>query len=486
MQIFNPISLEKNVFAGSGHNANMVSSGEDFRRILAKETLMDKSFEENSSGDLVGKDVSFDILVMQLDDEVDKILASADNLPSSLVTVLTKLKKQLAQPESIIATERNLEIFANQLDNLTVILEKATLTEETGKKDAVTTENVLGNLVQQDRGIIPVQAGITDINFLASEYYPLAKGEVIYQGILDSQLLQKVKHEMPHQPGNLPNDQPLPKQAAATESTKMDNLKVILQKLKHINESSRSFLSGHQKDISPGTTGSCHYLDPPSHLSKLTNSQEEENHDKLNMNRLSLEDVQLGNRSYYNKGSSDQKEQKQDIFDWINKITIHKSSAYDQPKIPKHQDTQGQPADYQLKDQVLKQVKLLLSEGKSQISFQLEPQELGQLTLKINLEKGIITAKFAAANLQVKNLIESSLTNLRQSLEDLGHKESRLEVGVGQHFLGEGFQGQPNQGQAYGNKKQSINRLTSQGYGDGASLQATHLLRQGSTFEYLI
>jgi hypothetical protein len=485
MQTINLMAVDKNIFAGSGDKANMVISGEDFCSILAKEALMGKGFEDNSSEYHAGKDVSFDILVMQLGDKVDQILANADDLPSSLVADLTKLKKQLAQPETIIATGKNFELFANQLDNLTVILEKTTLTDERRKEDAIATGNVLGNLGHQDRGRMSVQLGITDINNPANEHNALIKGEPFNKGMLGSQLSQKVNQDMPYQPGV----QSVPK-PAATESTVIDYLTVALQKLKHINESSRSFLSEHPRDISlaPGVRG--HNLDLPSRFSKLINSQEEENNDKLNMIRLSLEDVQLGNKNKSfnnNKGSTGQEEQQQDILNWINKEIIHKKdTAHDQPKIPKHQDIQGQPAYYQLKDQVLKQVKLLLSEGKSQITFQLEPQELGQLTLKINLEKGIITAKFAAANLQVKNLIESSLANLRQSLEDLGHKESRLEVGVGQHFLGEGFQEQPKPGQAYSNKKHSINRLTSQGYSDGISIQGTHLLRQGSTFEYLI
>lgn len=136
-----------------------------------------------------------------------------------------------------------------------------------------------------------------------------------------------------------------------------------------------------------------------------------------------------------------------------------------------------------INQQMLKQVKIMLSEGKSEISFQLHPKELGKLTLNINVEKGIITAKFAATNYQVKSIIESSLPQLRQSLEELGMKESKLEVNVGQQFLGDGHKNQPSSTYYAKNLKKAVGNSESQ---LGENYQPKNMLREHSTFEYVV
>ena len=137
-----------------------------------------------------------------------------------------------------------------------------------------------------------------------------------------------------------------------------------------------------------------------------------------------------------------------------------------------------------LKEQTLHNVKLIMNEGRSEITFQLYPKELGSLTLKVNVDKGIVMAKFAAASYLVKGVIESSLPQLRQSLEDLGMKDARLEVGVGQQFLGEGRQGQPKQ-KASGKIGQSTEKKAFYS-DDQLGIKVNGLLRQGSTFEYVV
>ncbi|MDW7673508.1 MAG: flagellar hook-length control protein FliK [Bacillota bacterium] len=140
-----------------------------------------------------------------------------------------------------------------------------------------------------------------------------------------------------------------------------------------------------------------------------------------------------------------------------------------------------QKIDYSqlVKDQVMQNVKLMLNEGKSEISFQLYPKELGRISLSINVEKGIVLAKFAAASIQVKSLIESSLPQLRQSLEDLGMTEAKLEVSVGQQQLGEGRPQQQWQ-------KTSLVRRIKEYDTSETPASRREALRQNSTFEYVV
>jgi flagellar hook-length control protein FliK len=459
MQVINLLSLDKEASVGTRDKPTMAPPSEDFSSLLEKIVLEGKGLGENSSEPPVAKDALVEALVKQLEKEIAKILDNVNYLPNSLTFILANFEhanfeKLSAQPEMTVTTGKNFNQFAEELSKLIShlkkvslnfpcsmfpVLEKVNFTAEKDKKDAITSGKLPeGNFVLQKIGKILALADKIDINSSADEQVSLTSDQAMKKGLLRSQILQQFNQDMFQLPGEQPDSKSVLK-PTVTEASVINMLVLLLQKLKTINEKVASFLPNQPKDISFNFRGNNQNLELISQLSNL------------------------------------------------GELAINQKHSPDaQPQITKHPGIQGEFDNFQLKDQLLKQVKLLIREGKSQISFQLEPKELGRLSLKINLESGIITAQFTAANLHVKNLIEASLANLRQSLEDLGHKETRLEVGVGQHFFGEGSQRQPKAGQAYGNKKHLLNRVTSQGYNDGVSLPGTNLVRYGSTFEYLI
>ena len=63
--------------------------------------------------------------------------------------------------------------------------------------------------------------------------------------------------------------------------------------------------------------------------------------------------------------------------------------------------------------------------------MQLEPENLGKLTLSIAVERGLITAKFTAESYEVKQAIESNFNELRDMLQDKGLYIHNLSVSVG-------------------------------------------------------
>lgn len=87
------------------------------------------------------------------------------------------------------------------------------------------------------------------------------------------------------------------------------------------------------------------------------------------------------------------------------------------------------------KDEVLKQIidkgKAIISDEKSEIRIKLKPEILGELVLKIELEKGVVVAKVLVDNYRVKELLETNIYQLKEGLEEQGVEIKTFEVQVG-------------------------------------------------------
>lgn len=68
----------------------------------------------------------------------------------------------------------------------------------------------------------------------------------------------------------------------------------------------------------------------------------------------------------------------------------------------------------------------------SEIRMLLKPENLGEISLKVLTENGIVTAKILADNHKVKEILESNLNELKQSLSENGIEVTELSVSVGQ------------------------------------------------------
>ncbi len=68
----------------------------------------------------------------------------------------------------------------------------------------------------------------------------------------------------------------------------------------------------------------------------------------------------------------------------------------------------------------------------TELKINLKPDHLGDITLKISKENGIISAQFVAENQKVKEIIESNFNQLKDTLKHQGIEISNLSVTVGQ------------------------------------------------------
>lgn len=82
-------------------------------------------------------------------------------------------------------------------------------------------------------------------------------------------------------------------------------------------------------------------------------------------------------------------------------------------------------------NQVVEQAKVIMGQDKSEMIIQLKPDHLGKLELKVVTEQGIVAAKFIAENQQVKEIIETNMQLLKDSLQKQGITVDSVNVQVG-------------------------------------------------------
>jgi len=97
---------------------------------------------------------------------------------------------------------------------------------------------------------------------------------------------------------------------------------------------------------------------------------------------------------------------------------------------PINTETPQAAANREIANQILDKIKIDVRPGVSEIKMNLRPESLGEVSLRIASENGIITAHFVAESQRVKEIIESNFNQLRDSLEEQGVNISELSVSV--------------------------------------------------------
>lgn len=87
---------------------------------------------------------------------------------------------------------------------------------------------------------------------------------------------------------------------------------------------------------------------------------------------------------------------------------------------------------YNMPQQIVEQAKLLQRGTDSQMIIKLNPEHLGQLSLKVSVNgNGGVTATFHTDNAQVRAILETTMTQLKQQLDEQGIKVDNVEVHTG-------------------------------------------------------
>lgn len=87
---------------------------------------------------------------------------------------------------------------------------------------------------------------------------------------------------------------------------------------------------------------------------------------------------------------------------------------------------------YNVPQQIVEQAKLLQRGTDSEMIIKLNPEHLGQLSLKVSVNgNGGVTATFHTDNAQVRAILETTMTQLKQQLDEQGIKVDNVEVQTG-------------------------------------------------------
>lgn len=76
-------------------------------------------------------------------------------------------------------------------------------------------------------------------------------------------------------------------------------------------------------------------------------------------------------------------------------------------------------------------IQTLIREDRSEVRIQLKPDHLGDMRIKLSLEKGIMVAEFVVENETVKEIIASQLPQLHTALQDQGAQVGEMMVNIG-------------------------------------------------------
>lgn len=138
-----------------------------------------------------------------------------------------------------------------------------------------------------------------------------------------------------------------------------------------------------------------------------------------------------------------------------NALSAKQQSAVAQQSAPV-QETPPQLAKYDIPGQIVEHARLIKNTEDTQMVIKLRPEHLGELTLKVTVEKGVVSATFHSDNIQVRAALENSLMQLKQELTNQGIKVDNVGVyaGLGQ-FLSNGHEqaGREQQSAKYKNRK---------------------------------
>ena len=82
-------------------------------------------------------------------------------------------------------------------------------------------------------------------------------------------------------------------------------------------------------------------------------------------------------------------------------------------------------------EQIVSSMRVVTQGTLAEIRIQLKPEHLGEVSLRISTQNGIVVAQFVAESQRVKEIIEAGFNRLRESLEEQGINVQQIEVSVG-------------------------------------------------------
>ena len=137
--------------------------------------------------------------------------------------------------------------------------------------------------------------------------------------------------------------------------------------------------------------------------------------------------------------------------------------------------------DYEVPKQIVDQARLIQRGQDTEMVIHLKPEHLGDLTLRVSVDTdGAVNASFHSNNAEVRTIIENTLVQLRQELNNQGLKVDNVGVYAG--LADGGLPQDQGQQQAFqqGSQRQHTTRESAAAFEDGQELAAALAAQEGS------
>ncbi len=137
--------------------------------------------------------------------------------------------------------------------------------------------------------------------------------------------------------------------------------------------------------------------------------------------------------------------------------------------------------DYEVPRQIVDQARLIQRGQDTEMVIHLKPEHLGDLTLRVSVgTDGAVNASFHSNNAEVRTIIENTLVQLRQELNNQGLKVDNVGVYAG--LADGGLPQDQGQQQAFqqGSQRQHTTRESAAAFEDGQELAAALAAQEGS------
>jgi flagellar hook-length control protein FliK len=93
----------------------------------------------------------------------------------------------------------------------------------------------------------------------------------------------------------------------------------------------------------------------------------------------------------------------------------------------------------------MEKVRFMSGKTTQELHVSLKPEELGRISIRLVMEKGVMTGRIVVENSQVKELMESGLPQIKESLKsqnlDVSSFSVSVDLGQGSLQQNQGFRG---------------------------------------------
>jgi flagellar hook-length control protein FliK len=118
-----------------------------------------------------------------------------------------------------------------------------------------------------------------------------------------------------------------------------------------------------------------------------------------------------------------------------------------------------------------------IKSGASSLEINLQPESLGKIKLMLQMNEGSLSVRIIAHTEETRNLLDSSLQNIKDSLSQLGINLNDMSVDLANqekhgNQTGSGYREESKPGKLFGESKESYDNI---GIREQSSLQSNRL-----------